>query len=129
MRSIDYHKIHASFAKGGDAVHRVRGRANCSANTEASAVVLRRTWEFSCLLEVFDSNHADKVMVTVHHEYLLNAVLVEEGEHFLFRRVFAHRDEALFRCHYGRHRCVELVLEAQVAVRDDANSLAPHYNG
>ena len=61
--------------------------------------------------------------VAVHHQHLLDAVLVQQQQHFVLRRVLAHGDQALLRRHDRRHRRVELHFEAQVAVRDDADDL------
>jgi hypothetical protein len=54
---------------------------------------------------------------------------VQQHEDFLFRRILAHRDEAFGRRHDGRHGRVELLLEAQVAVRDDAHDLRAEHDG
>ena len=64
----------------------------------------------------------------VDHQHLLDAVLVQQREHFFLRRVLAHGDQALLRRHDRRHRRVELRLEAQVAVRDDADHLEPSHH-
>ena len=66
--------------------------------------------------------------VAVHHQHLLDAMLVQQRQHLFLRRVLAHRDQALLRRHDRGHRRIELVLEAQVAVRDDADRLlADHH--
>jgi len=54
-------------------------------------------------------------------------MLVQQREHLFLRRVLANRDQPLLRRHDSRDRSVELGLEAQVAVRDDANRLGAHH--
>jgi hypothetical protein len=48
---------------------------------------------------------------------------VQQQQHFVLGRVLAHRDQALGGRHDRGNRGVELELETQVAVRDDAHHL------
>src|ERR1700722_479524 len=124
VRGVDHDEVHASFAERSDAVHGVGGRSNGSTYEQPAAIVLRRAGEFRRLLEVLHRDHADELVITVYHEHFFDAVLVEEEEDLFLRRVLAHRDEPFLRCHNRGHRRVELFLEAQVAVSDDAYSLS-----
>src|ERR1700722_8456794 len=124
MRGVDYDQIHAGFTERSDAVHGVRCRSNGGTYAKSTAVVLRSAREFRRFLEVFHRDHADELVITVYDEDFFNTVLVKEGEHLFLRRVLAHRNESLFRCHDRGHRRIELLFEAQIAMRDDADRLA-----
>ncbi len=59
----------------------------------------------------------------IDDQHLLDAVTVQELQHLFARRVLAHGHELLARRHDLRHRQVQLFLEADVAVSDDADDL------
>src|SRR5882757_2985550 len=129
VRGIDYDEIHAGFTERSDAIHGVRRRSNGGAYAKPAAVVLRGAREFRRFLEVFHRDHADQLVITVYYEHFFNTVLVKEGEHLFLRRVLAHRNEPLFRCHDRGHRRIELLFEAQIAMCDDADRLASDDHG
>jgi hypothetical protein len=97
--------------------------AQRAARVLACGRILRR------LLEVLHGDHAAQLEALVDDEHLLDAVLVQEAQHLLLARALAHRDEAVARRHDGGHRRVEVRLEAQVAVRDDADRLPAVHDG
>jgi hypothetical protein len=123
VRGVDDDDIDARLRERSDAVQRVRRGADSRTDPEAPVLVLAGTREVARLLDVLDGDHAAQPPPGVHHQHLLDPVAMQEQQHFLARRVLAHRDELLARSHDLRHRQVELLLEADVAVRDDADDL------
>jgi hypothetical protein len=97
--------------------------ANCGPDAEPALLVLAGAREIARLLDVLDRDHAAQAPLAVDDQHLLDAVAMQELEHLLARRVLAHGHQLLARRHHPRHRQVELLLEADVAVRDDADHL------
>jgi len=127
VRSVDHHYIDPCFTQSGDAIERVGRGADGGPDPQASALILAGAREFRGLLKILDRNHAHELMIAVDDQHLLDAMPVQEPEDLRFGRVLAHRDEALLRSHDGGDRRVELLLKAQVAVRDNADHfLADH---
>ena len=124
VRGVDDDHVDARLAQRRDALERVRRRADRRADAQRAAFVLAGARELGGLLEVLDRDHARELEVAVDHQHLLDAVPVQQREHFFLRRVLAHGDEPLARRHHLGHRRVELRLEPQVAMRDDADGLA-----
>ena len=121
VRGIDHHDVDARIAQRGDAVESIGRRADRRADAQPAAAVLARARKFGRLLEVLDGDHALQAPGAVHHQHLLDAVPVEEAQDLVLRRVLTDRYEPFLRRH---HRCVEMQLEAQVAVGHDALDLA-----
>ncbi len=67
-------------------------------------------------------------MIAGNHQHLLDAVLVQQRQHLVLGCILAHRDQALFRRHDRGDRRVELGLEAQIAMRDDADDLGAEHH-
>ena len=67
-------------------------------------------------------------MIAGHHQHFLDAVLVQQREHLILGRVFAHRDQPILRRHHGGYRRVELGFEAQIAMRHDADHLGAEHH-
>ena len=128
VRGVDHHQVHARITQRGDAVERVGRRAHCRPDAQPPAVVLAGAREFLGLLEILHGDHADQLVRAAHHQQLLDAVLVQQREHLFLGSVLAHRDQALLRRHHRGDRGLELLLEAQVAVRDDADRLAADHH-
>ena len=123
VRGVDDHEVHARRHELGDAIERVRRGADRGADPQPSVLVLAGAREVARLLDVLDRDHAAQAAVAVHDQDLLDAVPVQQQQDLLARRVLAHGHELLARRHDLRHRQVELLLEADVAVRDDADHL------
>ncbi len=123
VRGIDDDHVDARFAQRFDALQRVRAGADRRADPQRTALVFRGARKLGGLLEVLDRDHALQVEVLIDDQHLLDAMLVQQREHLVLRRVLAHGDQPLLRRHDRGHRRVELGLEAQVAVRDDADRL------
>ena len=95
VRGVDHHEIDAGLAQRGDALERVGRRADRRADAQPAAIVLAGAREFGGLLEVLHGDHADQLVVAVHDQHLLDAMLVQQRQHFFLRRILAHGDQAL----------------------------------
>ena len=95
MRGINDDEVDAGFAKRSNAIQGVRRGSDRGANAQPAAIVLRSAREFRRFLEVLHRDHADELVIAVHHQHLLDAVLVQEGQHLFLRRVLADRDQPL----------------------------------
>ncbi len=102
---------------------------DAGADAQATVFVLARARKVGGLLEVLHRDHALELEVVTDDEHLLDAMLVQRLEHIVLGGVLGHGDEALLRRHDRRHGRIELGLEAQVAVRDDADHLAAADHG
>ena len=96
---IDHHDIDAGIAQRGHAIHRIGRRAHCSADAQATGLVLAGTRVVGGFLEVLDGDHAAQLGVGADHQHLLDAVLVQQVQHFVLGGVFTHRDQPLARGH------------------------------
>ena len=123
VRSVDDDEVDAGLEQAARRGRACRRRADRGADAQAPVLVLAGAREVAGLLDVLDRDHAAQPPVAVDDQHLLDAVPVQELQHFLARRVLAHGHELLARRHDLRHRQVELLLEADVAVRDDADDL------
>jgi len=74
------------------------------------------------LEDVLDRDQALQHATLIHHRQLLDAMLSEQPFRFFERRPDRSGDEALLG-HRLADRSVQLALELQIAVRDDADEL------
>ncbi len=101
----------------------VAAGAHSRADAETALIVLAGVGLVGGLLDVLDGNHAAQLEVAVDHQHLLDAVLVQQRHHLLAAGALAYRDQALLRSHDGGDRGIQPVLEAQIAVGDDAHQV------
>lgn len=80
---------------------------------------------FGVLDDVLDGGQAAQLEGVVDDEHALEAVLVHQRLGFVEGGAFLHGDQAVLRRHDVAQGLVEAVFEAQVAVGDDADQLAP----
>ena len=104
-------------------IERVRPDADGGRNTQPPLVVLRRVRVRDPLRDVLDGDEAAQHAVRVHDGQLLDLVAVEDALGLLESRALRRSDEPVAR-HQLRHRAVWLAVEAQVAVREDADEPA-----
>ena len=85
---------YARFDEQLDALIGVGARADGSADAQRAALVFARVRIVVRFLDVLHGDHAAKLeaLVLVDDEHLLDAVLVQEPEHRVFVRAFAHGD-------------------------------------
>jgi hypothetical protein len=128
VRGVDHDHVDARLAQRRDPIQGVRRRAHRRADPQAADAVLAGVRKFGGLLEILDRDHALQLVIAGDHQHLLDAVLVQQREHLFLGRVLAHRDQALLGRHHRGHRRIELGLEAQIAVRDDADHLGAEHH-
>ena len=97
--------------------------ADRSADAQPLAIVLARIRIVARLLDVLDRDQATQAERIVDDEHFLDAVLVQQRQHFLFGSAFLDRDQTLLARHDVLDRIVRFLLEAQVAIGDDADEL------
>ncbi len=102
------------------ALERVRADADRSRDAQPTLLVLGRERVLDLLLDVLDRDQALQVAVLVDDGKLLDAVAGEDCFRLVERRADRHGDEALAR-HQVRDRLLRIGLEAQIAVRQDAD--------
>ena len=81
---------------------------------------LRRVRILDLLLDVLDGDQALQLEVAIDHQQLLDLVPVQNLARRVERGAHRHGDEVLPR-HHRRDRPVDVGLEPQVAVRQDAH--------
>ena len=104
--------------------------ADADGRTDAQLAlrILAGVGVFGLLDDVLDRDQALQAPLLVHHQHALEPVLVQQREGVRPARAFAHGHQLLLRRHDVAHRLVELLLEAQVAVGDDADHLAGRHH-
>ena len=75
------------------------------------------------LLDVLDRDQADAAILRIHHDELLDPVLMEETLGLLLPDALAHGHQAVLR-HELRHPLARIIGEAHVAVGQDPDQLA-----
>ena len=123
MRGVDDEHVDAGVDERLRALERVRADADRRADAQASLLVLRRVRVLDLLLDVLDGDQALEPAVAVDDGQLLDLVAVEDLLGLGERRADRRGDEVARR-HQRRHRLRHVVLEAQVAVREDADEHA-----
>src|SRR3954469_10864902 len=124
MRGIHHQDVRTGLDQGGDALVGAFADADRRADAQLPLGVLAGVGMLGFLEDVLNRDEALQMEFLVHHQHALEAVLVHELDRVLPARTFAHGDELLLRRHDVLHRLVEVGLEAQVAVGDDADHLA-----
>ena len=98
--------------------------ADGGADAQAALVVLRRVRVLDPLLDVLDGDEPLEPPVGVDDRELLDLVPVEDLLRLLERRPDRRGDELRARSSAPRPGCVGVGLEAEVAVREDADEAA-----
>ena len=125
VRGIDDDHVGAGFDQRFDALFGAFAYADRRAHAQAAQTVLAGDRMLGGLQDVLDRDQAAQLEVLVDDEHALEPVLVHERQRFFARRAFAHGDELLARRHDVPDRLVELGLEPQIAVGDDADHACP----
>jgi hypothetical protein len=124
VRGVDDDDVDARGHERFDALLGVAADAHRRAAQQAFAAVIGGVGIVLLLLDVLDGDQAAQCEAVVHHQHLLDAVLVQQLQDFVVTGAFAHGDEAILLGHDVADRIVELLLEAHVASGDDADELA-----
>jgi len=115
---------HQDIDVGGDerrrAVHRVLRHANRRAAPQAAQRVLRRLRVFHRFLDILDGYEPFEPEVMIDDEQFFDLFPVEDLARLIQVRADRNGDEILVRHHVG-NRAIDVGLEAQVPVRQDAD--------
>src|SRR3546814_410547 len=82
----------------------------------------------SDLLDILHRDQAAQLESLVHHQYLLDAMLVHQRQYVVIAGTLAHRYQAVALGHDVAHRIVELLLEAHVAAGDDTDQIGTFHH-
>ena len=124
VRGVHDDHVHARRHQRLDALFGVATDPDRRAHQQAFAAVVGGVRVVQFLLDVLDRDQAAQGELIVHHQHFLDAVPVQQADHFIVGRAFHDRDQTIFLGHDVANRIVELLLEAHVAAGDDANQLA-----
>jgi hypothetical protein len=127
VRRVDGDDVRAGLEERLDARLAIGAHAHGRAAEEAPERVLRGVGVLLDLLDVLDGDEALQLEGVVHDEELLDAVPVEQHLRLVEGDADLGGDEILR--HHLLDALLEVPLEAQVAVRDDADELAPLHHG
>src|SRR5688572_1146250 len=119
VRGVDADDVAAGLDQPVDTFVAIGTDADGAADAQLAAVVLRRVRVLLRLLDVLDGHQALEEPGRIDHEQLLDAVLVQQLLGALERRPLADGDELLG--HHRADRLVQVALEADVAVGEDAD--------
>jgi hypothetical protein len=123
VRRVDDDQIDAGCNESPDAILRVAPDSHGRADTQALMAVLGRIRIVARFLDVLDRDQAAQLERVVHDQHFLDAVLVQQRQHLVFAGAFLDRDELVLARHDVAHRVLGPFLEAQVAIRHDADEL------
>ena len=104
-------------------LEKISGGPDRRTGQQAALVVLGGIGIVALFLDVLDGDQAFETPFFIDDRQLLDAVLVQNAFGILERGADADRDEAVLG-HHIRDRLVEVALEAQIPVREDADQLA-----
>ena len=123
MRGVHHQHVHAGGDQRLDAAIGIAAHADGRTDQQAGGGVLGGVGVVGLLLDVLDRDQAAQGVVAVDHQHLLDAVAVQQLEHFLVAGALAHGDQPVLLGHDVADRVVQLGLEAHVAAGDDAGQL------
>jgi hypothetical protein len=123
VRGVDHQHVDPRLHQRRDALVGVFSHADRGADAQLAVRILAGVRVLALLQDVLHGDQAEQMEIVVDHQHALEAVAVQQLHRFLAGRAFAHRDQLLLRRHDRLDRLVELGLEAQVAVGNDADHL------
>ena len=125
VRGVDHQHVDAGLDQRLDALFGALADADRRADAQLALLVLAGVRVLGCLEDVLDRDQAAQLAVAVDHQHALEAVLVHQRL-ALRSRLAPSLTVTSRSCGVmmSAHRLVELRLEAQVAVGDDADHLA-----
>ena len=124
VRSVDHYNIDTNCRQRFDACLGIAADAECRAHAQPFGLILCGMRIVARLLDVLDGDQPPQLEGVVDNEHLLDAVLVQQRDHFLVGCVLADRHQPILLGHDVADRIVELLLEAHVAAGDDAHELS-----
>ena len=124
MGGIDDDDVHAGFDQRLGTLFGALANADRRADPQPAETVLAGIRMLGGLLDVLDRDQAAQLEILVDHQHALEPMLVHELHRLFPGGALAHRHQALARRHDVLDRLVELGLESEIAVGDDAHDLA-----
>ncbi len=122
VRGVEDEEVHLGLDQRRGALQVVARGADRRADAQAPELVLAGVRVLDRLLDVLDRDQPLEVAGLVDDEHLLDAVLVELGLGLFERRPLGDGDQVLLG-HQLVDRLVEVLLEAEVAVGEDADQM------
>ena len=123
VRRVDDDHVDAGGHQRLHALVGVAGGAHGRARAQAAQVVLARQRMLDALQDVLDGDEAAQLHPVVDDEHALDAMRVHQPLGVLEFGALGDDDQAVALGHDAGHRLVEVRLEAQVAVGDDADDV------
>ena len=128
VRGIDRQHVRFFARHFLRALQKIAGGADRRAHAQASLLVFGGVGEFEFFLDVFYGDQAFEVVILIHHEQFFDAVALQDSFGFFERGAHGHGDE-IFLGHDVADGLIEVALESQVAIRQDADSRCPRVTG
>ena len=123
VRGIDGDTSTLRATSSCGALQEIAGSADGRAHAQPPLAVLGRIGILQLLLDVLYGDQSLEDELVVHHQQFFHAVFVQDGFRLLERGAHRHGDQVLLGHHFGNGR-VEAVLEAQIAIGENADQLA-----
>ena len=121
VRGIDDDHIDTGFGQQLGTLLGAGTDADGCTDQQTAVCVLGGIRMFGRFEDVLDGNQATQLEGIVDDQHALQAVLVHQRLGFLGAAALLHRDQAFARRHDAGHRLVEVRLETQIAIGDDAD--------
>ena len=121
---VDDDDVHPRLHQGGDPLLGVSAHAHGGACPQAALFILAGVGIGAGLVDVLHGHQAPQLKGFVDHQHPLQTVTVHQLHGLFPAGAFLHGHQALPGGHDVRHRLVQVGLEAQIPVGDDANHLA-----
>ncbi|MNS94343.1 hypothetical protein D3C72_1285550 [compost metagenome] len=123
MGGVNQQHVHTGFHQGGDALFVACTGTDGGTDPQTAALVFTGVRLALGFLEVFDGDHALQFEVGVHHQHLLDTVLLHQGNHLFARGPFTHGDQTILLGHDLFNGLGEIDHEAHITAGDDADQL------
>ena len=120
---VHHDHIHARFHQRGDALFGAAAGAHGRADAQTALAVFTGVGVAGGFFDVLDGDHAAQLAGVVDHQDLFDAVLVQQGLHFVGAGALFHRYQAVAAGHDVGHGLVVVGDEAGVTAGDDAHHL------
>ena len=121
---IHHQHIDTGFTQERRPLLGIGARAHRRADPQGAPAVVAGVRKIAGFLEVLGGYQTLQLKVLVHHQHLLDAVLVKQRQDLILVRIFLDCDQAILRRHDLADRTVQTRFEAQVPVGDDARQAA-----
>ena len=123
VRGIDHHQIDAGRDQRFGAREALVADRGGGGDAQAALLVLAGIRIGHRLFDVLDGDQADAAILVVHHQQLLDAVLMQQALGFVLADALAHGDELVLGHQLG-HALARIGGKAHVAVGENADQLA-----